>query len=311
MLTLAFDTSALPLSVALVDGEHILAEWTAAARLNHAEALYPALQALFDRAGVAKRSVQSIVVARGPGSYTGVRIGVTAAKALAYALGVPLTGVSSLAALALAVPPGVSGRIVSLIDARRGRAYAAVYRWDGDRLVRERAEGVIEVAALVAELADGGLRAVGDAPFGAGAGGAGENGGGEAAGASAREAAGAAAGVSAREAAGAAAGEGDGAFAGAASARRGAFTPEAPIYWVAYPEVPEGAAVRAAFGARAVLVPPAWAAPRAARLAWAARYGLGEAVPPGDVAALSAYQPVYLLASAPERARAGEGGGGR
>ncbi|MBT9283383.1 MAG: tRNA (adenosine(37)-N6)-threonylcarbamoyltransferase complex dimerization subunit type 1 TsaB, partial [Hydrogenibacillus schlegelii] len=196
MLTLAFDTSALPLSVALVDGEHILAEWTAAARLNHAEALYPALQALFDRAGVAKRSVQSIVVARGPGSYTGVRIGVTAAKALAYALGVPLTGVSSLAALALAVPPGVSGRIVSLIDARRGRAYAAVYRWDGDRLVRERAEGVIEVAALVAELADGGLRAVGDAPFGAGAGGAGENGGGKAA--------------------GAAAGEGDGAFAGAA-----------------------------------------------------------------------------------------------
>ncbi|PTQ53782.1 MAG: TsaB protein, required for threonylcarbamoyladenosine (t(6)A) formation in tRNA [Hydrogenibacillus schlegelii] len=300
MLTLAFDTSALPLSVALVDGEHILAEWTAAARLNHAEALYPALQALFDRAGVAKRSVQSIVVARGPGSYTGVRIGVTAAKALAYALGVPLTGVSSLAALALAVPPGVSGRIVSLIDARRGRAYAAVYRWDGDRLVRERAEGVIEVAALVAELADGGLRAVGDAPFGAGAGGAGENGGGKAAGASAREAA------------GAAAGEGDdGAFAGAASARRGAFTPEAPIYWVAYPEVPEGAAVRAAFGARAVLVPPAWAAPRAARLAWAARYGLGEAVPPGDVAALSAYRPVYLLASAPERARAGEGGGGR
>ncbi|MBT9282435.1 MAG: tRNA (adenosine(37)-N6)-threonylcarbamoyltransferase complex dimerization subunit type 1 TsaB [Hydrogenibacillus schlegelii] len=291
MLTLAFDTSALPLSVALVDGEHILAEWTAAARLNHAEALYPALQALFDRAGVAKRSVQSIVVARGPGSYTGVRIGVTAAKALAYALGVPLTGVSSLAALALAVPPGVSGRIVSLIDARRGRAYAAVYRWDGDRLVRERAEGVIEVAALVAELADGGLREAGDAPFGAGAGGAGENGGGEAA--------------------GAAAGEGDGAFAGAASARRGAFTPEAPIYWVAYPEVPDGAAVRAAFGARAVLVPPAWAAPRAARLAWAARYGLGEAVPPGDVAALSAYQPTYLLASAPERARAGEGGGGR
>ncbi|MBE3563609.1 MAG: tRNA (adenosine(37)-N6)-threonylcarbamoyltransferase complex dimerization subunit type 1 TsaB [Hydrogenibacillus schlegelii] len=291
MLTLAFDTSALPLSVALVDGEHILAEWTAAARLNHAEALYPALQALFDRAGVAKRSVQSIVVARGPGSYTGVRIGVTAAKALAYALGVPLTGVSSLAALALAVPPGVSGRIVSLIDARRGRAYAAVYRWDGDRLVRERAEGVIEVAALVAELADGGLRAAGDAPFGAGAGGAGENGSGEAA--------------------GVAAGEGGGAFAGAASARRGAFTPEAPIYWVAYPEVPDGAAVRAAFGPRAVLVPPAWAAPRAARLAWAARYGLGEAVPPGDVAALSAYQPTYLLASAPERARAGEGGGGR
>ncbi|QZA32836.1 tRNA (adenosine(37)-N6)-threonylcarbamoyltransferase complex dimerization subunit type 1 TsaB [Hydrogenibacillus sp. N12] len=291
MLTLAFDTSALPLSAALVDGEHILAEWTAAARLNHAEALYPALQALFDRAGVAKRSVQSIVVARGPGSYTGVRIGVTAAKALAYALGVPLTGVSSLAALALAVPPGVSGRIVSLIDARRGRAYAAVYRWEGARLVRERAEGVIEVAALVAELADGGLRAVGDAPFGEGAGGAGEKGGGEAA--------------------GAAAGEGGGAFAGAAYARRGAFTPEAPIYWVAYPEVPDGAAVRAAFGARAVLVPPAWAAPRAARLAWAARYGLGEAVPPGDVAALSAYQPAYLLASAPERARAGEGGGGR
>jgi tRNA threonylcarbamoyladenosine biosynthesis protein TsaB len=85
--------------------------------------LLPAVEALLARAGLGPTDLTGIVVDVGPGSFTGVRVGVTTAKSLAYALGIPVAGVVSLAALAEAAPP--DAEVLSLRDAGRGRCYYA------------------------------------------------------------------------------------------------------------------------------------------------------------------------------------------
>lgn len=135
---LAMDTSTAHLTVALLDGSRLAAEWNAVGERNHSVRLMPAIQELAASAGVKMRDLRAVAVGKGPGSYTGVRIGVTAGKTMAWALGVPLFGVSSLEALALGAarevcghepPQGGAIRIVPLMDARRGQAYTAVYAW--------------------------------------------------------------------------------------------------------------------------------------------------------------------------------------
>lgn len=94
---------------------------------DHAARIVPELQHLFERARSAPDSVAGIGVGVGPGSYTGVRVGLATAKGLARAWQVPLAGASTLAALALAgLAPGETG--AAALDARRGNVYAAVYR---------------------------------------------------------------------------------------------------------------------------------------------------------------------------------------
>ena len=163
---LAMDTSTAHLTVALLDGPNPAAEWNALGERNHSVRLIPAIQELAASAGVKMRDLRAVAVGRGPGSYTGVRIGVTAGKTLAWSLGVPLIGVSSLEALALGAAREARGhqsprngaiRIVPLMDARRGQVYTALFEsggsggWrrltgDGIRLMREWADELAERA---------------------------------------------------------------------------------------------------------------------------------------------------------------------
>jgi tRNA threonylcarbamoyladenosine biosynthesis protein TsaB len=91
---------------------------------RHARELLPAVARVMDASGLGWAELDGIAVGRGPGSFTGLRVGVATARALAQAHGLPLHPVSSLAALAAAAGPG---RVAALIDARRGELFAALY----------------------------------------------------------------------------------------------------------------------------------------------------------------------------------------
>ncbi len=134
MRLLAIDTSNLVLSVAVVDESRLLGEWTTNLKKNHSVRLMDSISRLLDELEMFPEELDGIAVAHGPGSYTGVRIGVATAKSMAWALNKPVVGVSSLEAVATNAL-GYSGGIVPLFDARRGQVYTACYRSQGmDRL---------------------------------------------------------------------------------------------------------------------------------------------------------------------------------
>lgn len=122
------DTSNQPMSIAIMQDDTVLAETTSEDKRDHSSQLMPGIQHLFEEAKLKKNDIDGIVVAKGPGSYTGVRIGVTTAKTLAYALNTKLYGVSSLAALAATVKNDKQKLLVPIIDARREAVYTGVYQ---------------------------------------------------------------------------------------------------------------------------------------------------------------------------------------
>ena len=128
MKILAIDTSNDTLGIALVNEEKVIGEYITNIKKNHSVRVMPAIERLMVDCEMKPADLEKIVVAKGPGSYTGVRIGVTIAKTLAISLGIPLVGVSSLAVLA-ATPRYFNGYISPLFDARRGLIYTGLYRF--------------------------------------------------------------------------------------------------------------------------------------------------------------------------------------
>jgi tRNA threonylcarbamoyladenosine biosynthesis protein TsaB len=164
MKILSIDTTTMMGSVALSDGNTLIADEQHGIRSTHSERLISSIDQLLDVAGWNTDMVEGIAVAVGPGSFTGLRIGLATAKGMSLAMGCPLVGVSSLECLALNAR-GADLDVVSLIDARRGELYAAVYSvdWSG-KLVSEVGECVMPPEALVEKLKniDGELVLVGD-----------------------------------------------------------------------------------------------------------------------------------------------------
>ena len=151
MKTLAIDTSNQTLAVAVVDGQEVLGQSQTMAIKNHSTALMPAIDGLMQAVGMAPKELEQIVVAKGPGSYTGLRIGVTTAKTLAKTLNIPLIGVSSLKAVA-ANCVGVSQVVVPLFDARRQNVYAGAYQWHNGTLETRIKDQHISLSELLAQL---------------------------------------------------------------------------------------------------------------------------------------------------------------
>lgn len=126
MSILAIDTSTQVSSVAVMTEKRLQAEITMQARLTHSETLMPHIESALRMASVQRADLEGIAISIGPGSFTGLRIGLAAAKTMAYALSLPLVGISTLAALAAHFPaPGT--RVISLIDAQKGNAYAQAF----------------------------------------------------------------------------------------------------------------------------------------------------------------------------------------
>ena len=129
---LGIDSATRFLALALWSPERgLLAEYREDVGRDHAARIVLEIERLFARARIEPAAVTGVGVGVGPGSYTGVRVGIATAQGLARAWGVPLGGASTLAALALAgLLPGASG--IAALDARRGNVYAARYRRPDD-----------------------------------------------------------------------------------------------------------------------------------------------------------------------------------
>ena len=125
MKIVAIDTSTKQLSVALSDGQQILAEASYVTSLNHATKLMPLLERMMQEVNWSPQDLTRIVIGDGPGSYTGLRIGATTAKTLAYTLGIDLVPVSTLELMAASA--GATGRILAIQDARRGTGFVGFY----------------------------------------------------------------------------------------------------------------------------------------------------------------------------------------
>ncbi|MHC0039342.1 tRNA (adenosine(37)-N6)-threonylcarbamoyltransferase complex dimerization subunit type 1 TsaB [Pseudoneobacillus sp. C159] len=134
MTILAIDTSNYPLGVALLTDEEVIGEYITNIKGNHSIRAMPAIQSLMKDCGVNPNQLTKIVVAKGPGSYTGVRIGVTIAKTLAWSLNIPVVGISSLEVLAASVGRYFPGYISPLFDARRGQIYTGLYRYQKNEI---------------------------------------------------------------------------------------------------------------------------------------------------------------------------------
>jgi tRNA threonylcarbamoyladenosine biosynthesis protein TsaB len=127
MILLAVDTSTASCSVALFNGDRLLEEAIYTAGKTHSRHLMTMIQRILEGCRCDPADIGAIAVTRGPGTFTGLRIGISTVKGLAAATGVPVVGISSLAALAFPFSLQVCP-VVAMIDARRGEVYHAQYR---------------------------------------------------------------------------------------------------------------------------------------------------------------------------------------
>src|SRR4051812_3443357 len=134
MNVLAIDTSNYSLGIALVNQEQVIGEYITNMKKNHSIRVMPAIEKLMQDCEMKPTDVEKIVVAKGPGSYTGVRIGVTIAKTLAWTLNIPLVGISSLEILAAGTGRYFDGYVSPIFDARRGQVYTALYQYQNSKL---------------------------------------------------------------------------------------------------------------------------------------------------------------------------------
>ena len=159
MKTLAFESSAKAASVALCEDGRLISQVVQCSGLTHSRTLLPMAEDLLRNSETEMKQIDCFAVAQGPGSFTGIRIGIATVKGLAWAADKPCIGVSTLAAMAW---NGVaaSGLICAVMDARRSEVYNALFRIEDGRPVRLCPDRAISLSALTEE-----LREKGEAPF--------------------------------------------------------------------------------------------------------------------------------------------------
>lgn len=153
MIVLALESSAVAASVALTRDDSLLAECTVNVGHTHSETLLPMVEALLHRTGLTVRDVDLFAVASGPGSFTGVRIGVATVKGLAFGSGKPCVGVSSLEALAENLSVVRGALICPVMNARRNQVYTALFRREESGMTRLLPDSAISVEELETVLA--------------------------------------------------------------------------------------------------------------------------------------------------------------
>ena len=160
MWTLGIDTATWSASVGVARDGDAVAERTVRAE-THALAIIALIEETLAAAGITVRDLDGIAVSAGPGSFTGLRIGLSTAKGIAYAHGAQLVLVPTLHALARAAGPR-TGTVCTVLDARKGEIYTAAFRWHGDTLEQTIADCAITPQRLREVIRAGDLTFVGD-----------------------------------------------------------------------------------------------------------------------------------------------------
>ncbi len=151
MITLAFDSTAAVASVAVIKDGRVLGECTINNGLTQSELLLPMAEGLLKNLGLKFSDIELYAVAAGPGSFTGVRIGVSLIKGLAFGNNIPCVEVSTLEALAENLSP-LDAVLCPAMDARRAQVYNALFDCDGKNIKRLTPDRAISIAELETEL---------------------------------------------------------------------------------------------------------------------------------------------------------------
>lgn len=136
MKILGIDTSAVTCAVALIENDKVLAEFSRTDAMTHSEVLLPAIRSVLDGEGLELSDLDAIAVSAGPGSFTGLRIGLSTVKGLAVSTGLMCASVSTLEALAMNASQMNNVTVCALMDARRGEFYHAMFRIEANRPIR-------------------------------------------------------------------------------------------------------------------------------------------------------------------------------
>jgi len=151
MKILSVETSAGVASAAITEGEKLVCEVIVNNKKTHSQTLMPIIDSILKQAELKISDIDLIAVANGPGSFTGLRIGVSAVKGLAHAAGKPVVGISSLTAMAYNLP--FCEHIISpIMDARREQVYNAIYEWQNGEPAELEAPRALGIDELLREL---------------------------------------------------------------------------------------------------------------------------------------------------------------
>ena len=155
MKILGIDTSSMAASVAVIEDNKLICEYTINTKKTHSQKLMPMIENMLSLSDLNVRELDAIAVCEGPGSFTGLRIGMATAKAIAHVNDIPVIGVNSLEALAANMNL-CDKKICSILDAQRNQVYTGRYQYEGTKLVEIKEIGIQQIDELLEELAQSG-----------------------------------------------------------------------------------------------------------------------------------------------------------
>jgi len=144
---LAIDTSSVVATCAVLDEEKLLGEYTLNQDMTHSERLIPMVKTLMDSLKLKPENIDLFAGSVGPGSFTGLRIGLATIKGLAHVVDKSVIGISTLEALAFNVP--FDGIVIPIMDARRDRVYTGIYRWENGKLINIMKPTILNINELL------------------------------------------------------------------------------------------------------------------------------------------------------------------
>ena len=153
MKILAIDTSALTATAAILSEDILIGEISTTTKLTHSQTIMPMIDELLNKVSLDIADIDLFACSEGPGSFTGLRIGIGTIKGLAYGLGKPVVGVSTLEALAHNID--VTDLVICpIMDARRGQVYNAIYKYDGEKVACITEPRALSIEELCDELTE-------------------------------------------------------------------------------------------------------------------------------------------------------------
>ena len=155
MKILGIDTSSMAASVAVIEDNKLICEYTINTKKTHSQKLMPMIENMLGLSDLNVREIDAIAVCEGPGSFTGLRIGMATAKAIAHVNDIPVIGVNSLEALAANMNL-CEKKICSILDAQRNQVYTGRYQYEGTKLVEIKEIGIQQIDELLEELSQSG-----------------------------------------------------------------------------------------------------------------------------------------------------------